>query len=172
MDWGDRFMASSHKEILINYVAQTIPTYVMSIFKLPFSVCDDLTKMIGQYWWGVQKGRRKMDWVAWDKQVLPKLKGGLGYRDMRTLNQILLAKQAWRLIDRPGGLCARLLRARYYPSGNLVDTVCTDNASALWRGIEHGLELLKKVLFGVLAMVRLSEYGGPGGFLGDLRFVL
>lgn len=113
-----------------------------------------------------------MAWVAWDKLVLPKFKGGFGCRDMRAFNQVLLAKQAWRLIDRPDSLCARLLKARYYPNGNLVDTVCTDNASVLWRGIEHGLELLKKVLFGVLAMVRLSEYGGPGGFLGDLRFVL
>lgn len=85
-----------------------------------------------------------MAWVAWDKLVVPKLKGGLSFRDMRAFNQALLAKQAWRFIDRPESLCARLLKARYYPNGNLGDTVFTHNASTVWRGIEHGLELLKK----------------------------
>lgn len=36
-------MCIGNKEILIKSVAQAIPTYVMSIFKLPASVCDDLT---------------------------------------------------------------------------------------------------------------------------------
>ena len=39
---------------------------------------------------------------------------------------------------------ARLLKAKYFPTGELVDTVFTGNASAVWRGIEHGLELVKK----------------------------
>ena len=39
---------------------------------------------------------------------------------------------------------ARLLKAKYFPTGELVDTVFTGNASAVWRGIERGLELVKK----------------------------
>jgi hypothetical protein len=41
-------------------------------------------------------------------------------------------------------LCAQVLRAKYYPNGNLVDTVLTGNASSTWQTIEYGLELLKK----------------------------
>ena len=76
--------------------------------------------------------------------ILPKSKGGMGFRDMRAFNQALLAKQAWRLLEFPDSLCSRLLRAKYFPNGNLMDTVFTGNASAVWRGIEHGLELVKK----------------------------
>jgi ribonuclease HI len=37
-----------------------------------------------------------------------------------------------------------VLRAKYYPNGNLIDTVFTGNASSTWQAIEYGLELLKK----------------------------
>ena len=60
VDWSEQFMSSGNMKILIKSVAQAIPTYVMSVFKLPASVCDDLTRMMRQYWWGVDKGKRKM----------------------------------------------------------------------------------------------------------------
>jgi len=75
---------------------------------------------------------------------LPKSMGGMGFRDMRAFNQALLAKQAWRLIDTPDSLFARLLKAKYYPSGQLLDTVFPNTGLIVWKGILHGLELLKK----------------------------
>ncbi|KAM0876387.1 hypothetical protein ACQ4PT_036201 [Festuca glaucescens] len=66
------------------------------------------------------------------------------FRDMRCFNQALLAKQAWRLLVNPESPCARLLKSKYYPNGNLVDTVFTGNSSAVWKGVEYGLELLKR----------------------------
>jgi hypothetical protein len=63
---------------------------------------------------------------------------------MRVFNQALLARKAWRLLERPNSLCARLLKAKYYKSGSLLDTVFPVNASPVWKGIEYGLELLKK----------------------------
>lgn len=96
------------------------------------------------YWWGVEKGKKKMAWLKWDKMILPKSKGGMGFRDMRAFNQGLLAKQAWRLIDVPNSLCARLLKAKYYPNSDILDTVFPANSSVVWKGIVHGLELVKK----------------------------
>ena len=55
---SESYMASSSKEILIKSLARAISTYVMRVFKLPYSVCDDLNIMMHQYWWGVEKGRR------------------------------------------------------------------------------------------------------------------
>jgi len=37
-------------------------------------------------------------------------------------NQALLAKQAWRLLIYPNSLCAKLLKAKYYPFGDMLDT--------------------------------------------------
>ena len=70
--------------------------------------------------------------------------GGIGFWDFRLFNQALLARQAWRLLTIPDSLCARVLRAKYYPNGRLEDTVFAGNPSSSWQGVAHGLELLKK----------------------------
>jgi hypothetical protein len=85
-----------------------------------------------------------MHWVSWDILVRPKPHGGMGFRDMRVFNQALLAHQAWRLIQRPDSLCARVLHANYYPQGNLLDTVFSGNPSPTWSAIVYGLDLLKE----------------------------
>jgi ribonuclease HI len=146
MDWGDSLHSQSAREILIKAIAQAVPTYVMGVFKLPFSVCDDLTKLIRDYWWGVERGKRKTHWVNWNTMMRSKMQGGMGFRDMRLFNQALLARQAWRLLAFPDSLCARVLKARYYPQGELMDTVFTGNPSSSWSAISYGLELLKKGL--------------------------
>jgi hypothetical protein len=46
----------------------------------------------------------------------------MGFKDLHLFNQALLAKQAWRLIAFPDNLCAKLLKAKYYPDGELMDT--------------------------------------------------
>jgi hypothetical protein len=145
MAWGD-MLSQSAREILIKAIAQTILAYVMGVLKLPFSVCDELTRLIRDYWWGVEQGKRKTHWINWNTMLRSKVQGGMGFRDMRLFNQALLARQAWRLISCPDSLCARVLKARYYPRGNLFDTVFTSNPYSTWTAISHGLELLKKGL--------------------------
>jgi hypothetical protein len=51
----------------------------------------------------------------------------------------------------PDILCVRLLKAKYYPRGELIDFVFPSEASPTWRSIEHGLDLLKK---GIIWRVR------------------
>jgi hypothetical protein len=41
MMWGD--LSQGGKEILIKAVAQALPTFIMGVFKLSFSLCDELT---------------------------------------------------------------------------------------------------------------------------------
>nr|XP_040258536.1 uncharacterized protein LOC109764695 [Aegilops tauschii subsp. strangulata] len=143
--WGDT-LSLAGKETMIKAIAQAIPTYVMGVFKLLMSVCDDLNRMVRNFWWGASEGKRKTHWLAWPKILAHKTQGGLGFRDFRAFNQALLARQAWRLLINPHSLCAQVLKARYYPEGRLEDTVFSGNASPTWQAIQYGLELLKKGL--------------------------
>jgi len=116
----------------------------MSVFRIPEGICDDLTNLVRNFWWGSENGRRKVAWVAWEQMIQKKYCGGLGFKDTSLFNQALLARQAWCLIQFPNSLCARLLKAKYYPRGSLIDTTFRSNASVTWQAVLHGLDLLKK----------------------------
>lgn len=153
---------------MLKAVIQAIPVYVMSIFKLPDSTCEDLNKLSRNFWWGAEQGKRKTHWRAWKYLTKAKQYGGLGFKDFKLFNQALLARQAWRLIVNPDSLCARVLKAKYFPNGTLVDTCFSGNASPGWRAIEYGLELIKKVVYGELEMVSQFAYGVIPGFQGTI----
>jgi hypothetical protein len=145
-DFTEKHMSAAAKDVLIKAVAQALPTYIMGVFKIPLTLCDSLTSITRDFWWGSEHGKRRTAWVAWKELVLSKGMGGLGFRDLRIFNQALLARQAWRILDKPGSLCARLLKAKYFPRGSLIDTVTPANASPTWNAILHCLDLLKQGL--------------------------
>ena len=70
--WKENMLSKAGKEILIKAVAQAIPTYTMSCFKIPDSLCDELTTMIRKFWWGQKKDENKISWLSWEKMCKPK----------------------------------------------------------------------------------------------------
>ena len=60
---------------------------------------------------------------------MPKDKGGMGFRDLQSFNLAMLAKQVWRLLCDLDSLCARVLRARCYPDGKLLNAKVKSGSS-------------------------------------------
>ena len=48
--WKEKMLSQAGNEILIKVVAQAIPTYTMSVFKLPDTLRDELTSLIRSFW--------------------------------------------------------------------------------------------------------------------------
>jgi hypothetical protein len=46
--------------VLVKSVAQALLTYIMSVFQLLIALCDSMTSIIREFWWGTQNGKRKM----------------------------------------------------------------------------------------------------------------
>ena len=55
----------------------------------------------------------------------------------------MLAKQCWRLWDKPDSLCARILKAKYYPTTSIFEAKPKNGMSYSWRSILRGLEVMK-----------------------------
>ncbi|PNX64664.1 hypothetical protein L195_g062227, partial [Trifolium pratense] len=80
--WRERALSKAGKEVMIKYVLQAIPSYVMSVFILPSSLIDDIEKMLNEFWWGGGGNNNKgIHWLACDRLACPKAKGGLGFRN-------------------------------------------------------------------------------------------
>ncbi|CAL2228170.1 unnamed protein product [Prunus armeniaca] len=116
--WNSKLLSAAGKEVLIKAVAQALPTYTMGVFQLPATLCSEFSSMIAQYWWG-KAGKKSMHWMNWNKLCQPKCFSGLGFKNFEAFNEAMVAKQAWRLVENPSSLVARIPHARYYPYGIL-----------------------------------------------------
>lgn len=81
---------------------------------------------------------------------MSKSRGGLGFRDLHGFNLALLGKQCWNLINNPGTLVARVLKARYYSDCHLLQARRTGGSSYTWSGIWEAKEVIKDGLRWVL----------------------
>ena len=123
-----------------------MPVYAMNSFKLPKSICEQIDKIMANYWWNSQQDRSSTHWVAWDRMKYLKKEGDLGFRDIEKFNDALLAKQAWRILQNPECLMARTLKGRYFSKTNILNASRGTLPSFGWQSILHGQNLLKKGL--------------------------
>ena len=142
--WKEKMLSVGGREVLIKTVAQAIPTYLMSCFQIPKSICDDIEGMMRKFWWGQRGCESKVAWVSWKKMCKSKLNGGMGFRNLRAFNLAMLAKQGWRLISNPNSLVAQLYKAKYYPHGDVLNAKLGSSPSYTWRSILKGLEVVKR----------------------------
>ena len=68
----------------------------------------------------------------------------MGFRDLHSFNLAMLAKQVWRLIANPDSLCAQILRAKYYPSGDILQAGLKSGSSFTWQSLVAGIQTFKR----------------------------
>ena len=106
---------------MIKPVIQAIPTYIMSCFKLPKGLVKELEVLIRKFWWGYSGEHQKTHWVKWKRLCEAKEVGGMGFKEIEKFNDVLLAKQVWRLINHPNSLCHRVFKARFFLDYSILD---------------------------------------------------
>lgn len=142
--WKEKLLSTGGKEVLIKAIAQAIPTYTMTCFKLPNSICDEIYRIYAKFWWGSANSKDKAHWIKWSKLCASKDRGGLGFRELKCFNQALLAKMSWRILKFPNSLMARTLRGRYFKGNTFLKAPLGPNPSLTWRSIIWGRDLFQK----------------------------
>lgn len=68
--------------------------------------------------------------------------GGLGFKDVECFNQVLLGKQAWRLVKFSDSLLAKFLKSRYFDQEDFLSVDEGVRPSFGWRSMLFRRQLL------------------------------
>lgn len=90
----ERTISVAAKDVLIKSVAQAIPTYSMSCFRLPRGLCKHINSILPKFWWDSNDEQRKTCWVVWSDMTKPCHMDGLGVRDIELFHLAQLVRQA------------------------------------------------------------------------------
>lgn len=133
-NWTNQFLSQAGKEVLLKAVISALPVYSMSCLKITGTVCNKIERLASKFWWGANEDQsQKIRWKSWQNLAVRKDHGGMGFRNLQDFHLALLAKQLWRLISQPNLLMSKILRAKYFPQGGLLNAVAHDQASWLWK---------------------------------------
>ncbi|KAL8148945.1 hypothetical protein AgCh_006084 [Apium graveolens] len=135
--WKVKPISQAGKTVLIRNVAQAIPSYSMSCFLIPKTLCQELERMFSNYWWrsGRSNDQKGVNWLAWSGMSTAKSKGGLGFRNLYGFNIALLGKHIWNFLYNPNSLVDRLFKAKYFPSSNVLKAGKWSGSSFVWHSI-------------------------------------
>lgn len=140
--WKEKCLSRAGKETLIKSVAQAIPNYIMSCYKIPDGCCKNIEGMLAKFWWGSSENKRKIHRLSWDRLGKAKDRGGLGFRGFCEFNKALLGKQCWRLINGDNTLMAKVFKSRYFPRSNFMTAKIGYQPSYAWRSLMNAREVI------------------------------
>ncbi|KAM6568955.1 hypothetical protein CsatB_016940 [Cannabis sativa] len=142
--WNGKFLSRAGKEVLLKSVIQSLPTYAMSVFLLPLETCQEIEKIMANFWWKTSSAKGQgIIWMSWDRMAIPKHSGGMGFRHLHDFNLAMLAKQGWRFLVSPTSLASRVFQAKYYPNSDFLSAELGNNPSFVWRSIWSAQSLVK-----------------------------
>lgn len=91
---------------------------------------------------GARDEANKIHCGSWKKLCRSKDLGGLGFRDLSIFNQVMLAKQVWRLVHFPNSLAGKVLKHCYFLDTYVMQASESFASSFLWKSLLWGKSLL------------------------------
>jgi hypothetical protein len=74
----------------------------------------------------------------------PKSEGGMEFRGFHSFNFAMLAKQIWRFLTSPDSFCVTILKAKYYPHGDILKARPKTGSSFTWQSLVAAIPTFKR----------------------------
>ena len=68
----------------------------------------------------------------------------MGFKDLSLFNDVLLAKQTWRLLHDKSSLFYRVFKAKYFPDTSVMEAKIPANSLYAWKSIMKGRNVIKQ----------------------------
>ncbi|GJW02620.1 RNA-directed DNA polymerase, eukaryota, reverse transcriptase zinc-binding domain protein [Tanacetum coccineum] len=149
--WKAKSLSVGGRLTLIKSVLGAIPTYYMSMFKVPEGILSHLEKLRNNFFLGADPDKRKITWVSWKKVLAHKNQGGLGVNSFYALNLALMFKWIWRFLTASSCLWISVIKSIHGNSGGLENLPSYCGPISTWsRSVnatnklkEKGVDLMK-----------------------------
>ena len=140
--WKGKYLTSGGRQILTNSCLSSIPMYCMGFYWLQDGVHKKLDNIRANFIWQGTEGKFRYHMAKWEMVSRPKDQGGLGIINTRIMNDCLLVKWIWKIMQQPDELWFKILRAKYmedcsFFSSNIKGT------SQFWHGLHKVKHLFK-----------------------------
>ncbi|KAJ4817271.1 RNA-directed DNA polymerase (reverse transcriptase)-related family protein [Rhynchospora pubera] len=135
--WKTRLLSRAARLALASSVLSALPSYFMSVFKLPVWLINAIDKARRRFVWGTNsQGTTRIPLLSWDKVCLPRSAGGLGLSNLHIHNLAFLLRWIWRLYDTPESLWGSVASILYSPLHGIASPVTWNSAgSFFWNDL-------------------------------------
>ncbi|XP_062085617.1 uncharacterized protein LOC133791714 [Humulus lupulus] len=131
--WANRHLSFAGRTQLIFFVLLGICNYWMNIFMLPYSVIQEIDRLCRNFLRGAKNNRSKFHCSSWSQVCLPKVLGGLGFKEGSNWNKVLLAKYLWALSSKQDMLWVKWIDGVYLKGNSFWSYQLKPDVSWYWR---------------------------------------
>ncbi|RVW39554.1 Transposon TX1 uncharacterized 149 kDa protein [Vitis vinifera] len=166
--WQKAYLSFGGRITLIQSCLTHLPSYFLSLFKMPASVAAKIERLQRDFLWsGVGEGKRD-HLVRWDVVCKPKTIGGLGLGNISWRNLALLGKWLWRYPREGSALWHQVILSIYgsHSNGWDANTLVRWSHRCPWKAIAQVFQefsLITRYVVGNGERIRFWEdlWGGP-----------
>ncbi|XP_058750811.1 uncharacterized protein LOC131623820 [Vicia villosa] len=121
-EWRGRHLSIGGRVVLLNSVIYAIPLYSLSFYRAPRKVIKEFIGIQRRFLWRGVEGGQCVNWVSWKVVGKSREEGGLGIRDIDSMNVSLVMKWKWRILMEDNAVWCDLLRYRWCGEQALSET--------------------------------------------------
>lgn len=137
--WKGSLLSIMGRVQLVKSIILSMLVYSFHIYAWPMNLLNLLDRWIRNFIWARDIYTKKVVTVAWHRVCKPVAEGGLGIRNIKSINRAGRLKLSWEFMGSDSQWC-HVLKARALRNDHPVRHHIT---SSIWAGIRDNLELIK-----------------------------
>lgn len=122
--WHSKLLSTAGRLVLLQSVIAALPIHIMAGGGIPKSVIKIIHRKMATFYWGPRH-----HWVSWSKLTKPQAEGGIGLRDLNSLQHAFYCR-IWWSYHQNATLWSRYMHAKY---GHRRDYLPRLPDSPIWK---------------------------------------